>query len=463
LRAVAISSRSGKVYPGMTSNRALPEVAFAQAGFVIEWGVRQIGLPEPVTRLRRRVAAVVVKAPRAPWAVLLRLAHRCQRERVPMSPWPDTIGPVSEPTDVEQPELTLTAAGSGAGPSTLSRVAFEPLGDRVRVHVAPSQGGVDTPVFLGKIALKTADDMVNVTLYERDGSKVLIRQVDPCDVDSGPVEIFDGDEIQLMEAISHIGLNTNSGVGSVDGFMFGMRVVPDRVEGTTVYARSLRRGETDDGRRVHTIPGGNLTFAAGSIVAELDHIDDQLPPTSSGHVPLTPSLWTWLSLGDGHDESKTRYVLAAARRLDTANLLLIEVQTRIDALNQAGIAGPAIRLNLFEMVGTVEQAVIALGRALDMVMKTNQVIGRRVPVPKQLSRASTKVTAIRNAYEHIEDRAVGKVRGKPDPDALTIFDWRRLITEQVVVYGTQELDLAAEAPALIAAMRQYFKDAVTDG
>jgi hypothetical protein len=95
-------------------------------------------------------------------------------------------------------------------------------------------------------------------------------------------------------------------------------------------------------------------------------------------------------------------------------------------------------------------------------MKTNQVIRRRVPVPKQLSKASAKVTAIRNAYEHIEDRAEGKVRGKPDPDALTIFDWRRLIMEQVVVYGTHELDLAAEAPALIGAMRQYFKDAVAD-
>jgi hypothetical protein len=178
---------------------------------------------------------------------------------------------------------------------------------------------------------------------------------------------------------------------------------------------------------------------------------------------LTPVLWAWLNIGEDRDETRTRYLLAGARRLDTANLLLIEVQARIDALNHGGLAGPAIRLNLFEMVGAVEQSVVAMGRALDMVMKANGQIGGDVAVPKVISDAREKITAIRNAYEHIEDRAAGMVWGKPDPDALTIFDWRRLIEEQVVVYGSHELELAVEAPALIAAIRQYFKDVGADG
>lgn len=153
-----------------------------------------------------------------------------------------------ESADVGQQEpITIGEASAGAGPT--SRVTFEPLGDRVRVHITPLLDGSDAPVFLGNVAPKAPDEIVVVTLYQRNGSHMLVRQVNPCDIDPKPVEIFDGDGIQLVEAISHVGLHTNSEVESVDGFMFEMRVVPDRVEGTTVCARSLRRGENDDGRR----------------------------------------------------------------------------------------------------------------------------------------------------------------------------------------------------------------------
>ena len=245
--------------------------------------------------------------------------------------------------------------------------------------------------------------------------------------------------------------------------MFHMRVVPVRVEGTTVYARTLRHDEVDDGRRVHAIPGGQITFEEGSLVAELDHIDDQAESTSSGHVPLTPVLWTWLSIRTDHDEARTRFLLAAARRLDTANLLLIEVQGRTDLLKQEGLAGPAIRQNLFELVGCVEQAVVSLGRAVDMVLKAEDQIGRDVPIPPAVADAAEAVKDIRDAYEHIDERAAGNVWRKPHPDALTIFDWQRLLTEGVIVYGNHELELAEQIPALIAAMRHFFKSAAADG
>jgi hypothetical protein len=213
----------------------------------------------------------------------------------------------------------------------------------------------------------------------------------------------------------------------------------------------------------HLRKSGQITLEEGSLVVELDHIDDQAQPTSSGHVPLTSVLWTWLSIGTDHDEARTRFLLAAARRLDTANLLLIEVQERTDRLNQDGLAGPATRRNLFELVGCVEQAVISLGRAVDMVLKARDQIGRDVPIPQVLTDAAEAVKDIRDAYEHIDERAAGNVWRRPHPDALTIFDWRRLLTEDVIVYGNHELELAEQVPALIAAMRQFFKSAAANG
>lgn len=349
-------------------------------------------------------------------------------------------------------------------PPRQRQITLEQVGEVVRVRAQPIEGvGADEPVLLlGTVMIKSQDDPVPVTLYERDGSQVLVRQVDPCDIDPPPVALFDGDEVTVMEAISHTSVHANPEVGSTDGFMFHMRVVPVRVEGSTVYARTLRHDEVDDGRRVHAIPGGQITFE-GALVAELDHIDDQAEPTSSGHVPLTPVLWTWLSIGTDHDEARTRFLLAAARRLDTANLLLIEVEERRDRLSQEELAGPAVRRNLFELVGCVEQAVISLGRAVDMVLKTQDQIGRDVPIPQVVADAAEAVKDVRDAYEHIDERAAGNAWRKPHPDALTIFDWQRLLTEDVIVYGNRELELAVQVPALIAAMRQFFKSAAADG
>ena len=42
-------------------------------------------------------------------------------------------------------------------------------------------------------------------------------------------------------------------------------------------------------------------------------------PTETGYAPLAPTLWTWLSIGS-ESQIRFRYLLAAARRLDAANM-----------------------------------------------------------------------------------------------------------------------------------------------
>ncbi len=81
--------------------------------------------------------------------------------------------------------------------------------------------------------------------------------------------------------------------------------------------------------------------------------------------------------------------------------------------------------------------------------------------PRPLASKLTAVTQIRNAYEHIEDRAMGTERGA-HPDALTIFDYRDLLSNDRVSYGTYSLDLQAEVPALIAEARRFLKDVAAD-
>jgi hypothetical protein len=91
-------------------------------------------------------------------------------------------------------------------------------------------------------------------------------------------------------------------------------------------------------------------------------------------------------------------------------------------------------------------------------MQTGTAIGATTTVPADITTRSVAVTQIRNAYEHIEDRALGNVHNTPHPDALTIFDHDRVVIDGVITYGSYQLDLATDVPQVIDATRQFLKD-----
>lgn len=318
--------------------------------------------------------------------------------------------------------------------------------------------GAPGPHFLGPVGIEGSTDPVQVVFVRRDGFDLLVRQMDPCDPEQDPIPVFDGDEVTVCLALSHTSLNTNEAVGDNSGFLFGMRIVEVRRDDDAVYARTLRWGEPDDGRRVHVYPGQQVKFEEGSIVAEINHIDDLQDATSSGFVTLTPVLLTWFSFGQ-HQADGVRYLLAAARRLDSVNFRLIDVDVVSDALNAGDLAGPAIRSNVVRLISDVESAMIALGRAVDMVTRCGDLLGSTVPVPPLIAHHGTAVTAVRNAYEHIEDRALGQVRQKPHPNALSIFDHARLLAADEVVYDGHVLNIKTDVPAIMAEVRQFLKAA----
>jgi hypothetical protein len=118
-------------------------------------------------------------------------------------------------------------------------------------------------------------------------------------------------KVIAMEHYSHIGHHTTP--EGTDGFLLGQRIVPIREEPGKVFARTLRYGEHDDGRRCHERPGDDLVVE--ELVMELDYIDEWEGQGVDGYVPLTPVLFTWMSFGTSHPEEKRRYLFAAARRL----------------------------------------------------------------------------------------------------------------------------------------------------
>jgi len=292
--------------------------------------------------------------------------------------------------------------------------------------------------WISKVRHSDGGREVTPIFVSRDGARLLVREPDPCDPPPDPIPTFEGDEIHVATPVAYTSVNTNSEVGDLVGLVLALPLAETRREPGHVYARTLRHGEPYNGRRIHLAPGDSLTIE--SLTVALEYIDDQQEATKSGHKPITPVMRTWLSMGK-RNETVSRYMLALARRLDTANSLLIEIDERRDAIENESPYGPALRVHIFELIGLVESAVLALSRAVDMVVRTETLLGKRVPVPSVITGSSTALTEIRNAYEHIEDRALGQVRQKPDANALSIFDYTSLIRDHIIEYGTHQLDL----------------------
>jgi hypothetical protein len=236
--------------------------------------------------------------------------------------------------------------------------------------------------------------------------------------------------------------------------------VPVREEPGKVFARALRYGEPDDGRRVHVRPGDQLSFDEGSISIQIDYVDEWEGQGVTGYVPLTPTLFTWMCFGTHHSDDKRRYLLSAARRLDQAQTHFQRVGELRDQLRQnAPVGAPAVRRAVFDLIGTTELALVALNRAMDICVNARADIGTTATVPQVITLWRRGVEEIRDAYEHIDERAVGEVRNSSNPNALSIFDHERVVVDGIIAYGGYELDLGIDVPDLITATRQYLKDA----
>jgi hypothetical protein len=230
-------------------------------------------------------------------------------------------------------------------------------------------------------------------------------------------------------SITHVAAPLPSQAGDV---VVNIRVVPAGREGKKILGRSLRPGEEDTGERITFLPseGENVHFPFGSIEVGLEDVDRASEPGADGYAPLAGTLWAWLKFGAPQDEGLFRYLFAAARRLDQAHALCS------DALGRA------------------ELMCMALGRGLDMIQALPGKFGVQRAIPDVVGEITPALAEIRHAFEQIDDRAVGNVRGKLDAQALSIFEQPRLVPDGILAHGSYALDLGAEVlPALVESRR----------
>ena len=261
--------------------------------------------------------------------------------------------------------------------------------------------------------------------------------------------------------VTHISIHT--GPDGESAFLAGIRVVPAGRNGSHVYGRTLNHGEPDSGEGIDVEVGETLEFPPGSVSVTMADVDHYSKAGDDGYAPVANTVWTWLAIPPlESDQTTVNYLLAAARRLDAAHTHWTRAQSSLnDSRNEQGF--PA-REAMFDALGHAESMCVALGRAIRMIAHARATISASEPVPQEITSIEHAVKAIRDAFEHIDERAVGKARQENSSDAMSVFDQSDFFASGVLRYAGYSLDISHEAiPAMIAGRRYIIATATRAG
>lgn len=168
----------------------------------------------------------------------------------------------------------------------------------------------------------------------------------------------------------------------------------------------------------------------------------------------------WPTFAGAPSDDAWRFVLSAARRLDIAHRQLERLRDAADRassmLQGASGTSPGSREALFEALGEAELFMVGFHRAIRMAVDIDANFQVSTPAPQTLTEALRDVKEIRDAFEHIDERALKQRRKKPDAAALTVFEFQgSLFKERTLRYHQSALGIDEQATDLIIATRDY--------
>ena len=228
-------------------------------------------------------------------------------------------------------------------------------------------------------------------------------------------------------------------------------------------AAVLNDGETDSGEGISLEVGETLEFPPGSVSVTMADVDRYSEIDDSGYAPVANAVWTWLAIPPPeHDEVFVNYLEAMARRLDAAHVHCSGALRGLAKYpNEMGFRAREAR---FDALGDAESMCLALRRAVGMIEQAPVAISAPSRVPKEVSAISASVLALRNAFEHIDERSVGKAPREVPEDAMSVFDQSEFFTSGVLRYAGHALDIRGQViPALVAGRRFIVEAATRSG
>ena len=254
-------------------------------------------------------------------------------------------------------------------------------------------------------------------------------------------------------------MNKNANRQPKGEFLTGGRIVPMGREGNKVFARTLRPGEEDTGEAIHIGPGDQLVIPAGGLVIDSREIDAQSIKGLGGYAPVANTVWTWYRIV-GEQLGFFLFFFSLARRIDAAHALWASAIQEHERAEGEGVI--LRRTRFFNALATAEVAIIALHRGITMVYSLIDKFCPDLEVPDSVQNIQTAVRDMRNAFEHIDDRAEGRVgmSRKAAPDALSIFHQPDFIESSVLRYKGHSLNFNEDVLTALLECRELIMEAI---
>jgi hypothetical protein len=183
-----------------------------------------------------------------------------------------------------------------------------------------------------------------------------------------------------------------------------------------------------------------------------------------GYLPITLALGLWAGLYGVPRGEPYRYLWSAAMRLDTAHRTIERARVEIDAYHRSPSGAPEDALGI---LGDVQVAIVALHRAVEMARAIPTLFGPvSVTFPRSVEDKREALEQLRDAYEHIDERARGRIdrAGTVDlREAESLFInaefGKPLIETGTVQYRLWSLDIHDETTSICRAVRKFLHNA----
>lgn len=264
-----------------------------------------------------------------------------------------------------------------------------------------------------------------------------------------------------ISPIRYMGFNIGPNVGDNDTLL-RVRVVLAGRDGNKVIGKTVNYGEPDSGDAITMRLGEKLLFPVGNVKITIQDIDRENSPGPDGYAAVSNTIWTWVQVGPSPDLELFRFLVAAARRLDTAHDLCVNALNELESYPEEE---PFIKTKarVFRALGYAELMCVAFNRAVRMIKDIPSKFSVSIAVPNTVDAIFPALKDIRDALEHIEERAfeIVNARGDRHPDALTIFHQDDFSSLGILRYANHSLNIRTEViPALIYSRQFIFQVAV---
>ena len=247
-------------------------------------------------------------------------------------------------------------------------------------------------------------------------------------------------------------------LGPADEFLLAARLVPAGSDDNAVYARSLRPDEEDSGEAIHVPPGKRLVIRRGDLSISSEEIDARSPKGRGGYAPVADTIWTWYRVVGAKDQSLLMMLLAAARRLDASHVFW---STTMDALEEsATLEGIERRATLFRALAMAEVTVISLSRAVEILYRLEERFALGLQIPDEIDSFRDTLRRLRNALEHIDDRAMGEARDGTANSAMSIFFQPLFVDKGVLTYAGEGMVFTTGVPVALGHCREVIMSVI---